>query len=94
MDDAMNFIVTLILGLVGLVMEAVIVVEDALRDAMTSARIDPEVQSVVLIAVAVLVILAAYRLFGGLFGILITAFLLLLIIHILLPGLAANLQHA
>ena len=43
-------------------------------------------QSIVLIVTAVLLIVAALRLFGGIFGVLIALVLILLVVHILVPG--------
>jgi hypothetical protein len=95
LDQVLDFLYTLIVGLLGIIMAAVATVETFLRDAMTQAGVGAQAQGVVLIAAAVLLILAAYRLFGGILGILITVFLLLLVAHVLVPGLdfQAPVQH-
>ncbi len=86
MDQAINFLLTLILGLFGLIITAIATIEDFLRGLLTEAGISGQVQSIVLIVTAVLLILAALRLFGGIFGVLITIVLILLVVHILVPG--------
>ena len=43
-----------------------------------------------LVVVAALLILVALRLFGRVFGVLIAVFLLLLLLHVLLPGLSVS----
>jgi hypothetical protein len=53
---------------------------------LTEAGIGGQVQSIVLVVTAILLMLAALRLFGGIFGLLITLVLILLVAHILAPG--------
>lgn len=86
MDRAINFLLALILGLFGLIIAAIATIEDFLRRLLTEAGISGEVQGIVLIVTAVLLILAALRLFGGVLGVLITIVLILLVVHILVPG--------
>jgi hypothetical protein len=85
-ERAINFLLALILGLFGLIVTAIAAIEDFLRGLLTEAGISGQVQSIVLIVTAVLFILAALRLFGGIFGVLITVVLILLVVHILAPG--------
>ena len=87
MTSAINFIETLILRLVAAVMAVIGVVEDALRRLLVEAGIRGELQSAILVVVAILLIIAAIRLLGGVFGFLITILLLLLILNVLMPGL-------
>jgi hypothetical protein len=92
-DQAISFLLGLILGLFGLIITAIAAVEDFLRGLLTEAGITGQVQGIMLIVVAVLLILAALRVLGGVFGVLITIVLLLLVIHILVPGIhIANLS--
>jgi hypothetical protein len=86
-EQAINFLLALILGLFGLIITAIATIEDFLRGLLTAAGISGQVQTVVLIVTAVLLIVAALRLFGGIFGALITIVLVLLMMHILVPGL-------
>lgn len=58
-------------------------VEGVLVGAMTAAHIPPNLQSVLAIIVAVLVLLAAVRLFGGLVRIVLIILLLAIVAHAL-----------
>jgi hypothetical protein len=86
LEQAINFLLGVILGLFGLIITVIATIEDFLRGLLTEAGISGQVQSIVLIVTAVLLILAALRLFGGIFGVLITIVLILLVVHILVPG--------
>ena len=62
------------------------VIEGALRQALGSLGVPGNVQSIVILVVAILFIVAVLRLFGGFFRILLVLFLILLVVHILLPN--------
>jgi hypothetical protein len=85
-DQAINFLLALILGLFGLIVTAIATTEGFLRDLLTEAGIGGQVRTIVLVVTAILLMLAALRLFGGVFGVLITLVLILLVVHILAPG--------
>jgi hypothetical protein len=87
MNAAIDFVLTLILRLVAAVMAIITVIEVSLRRLLVDAGINGELQSAVLIVVAILLIIGALRLLGGVFGLLITILLLLLIVNLLMPGL-------
>jgi hypothetical protein len=87
MTPAIDFVLTLILRLIAAVMAVIGVIEVALRRMLVSAGINGELQSAILIIAAILLILAALRLLGGVFGLLITVLLVLLIVSLLMPGL-------
>lgn len=87
MDSAINFVGTLILRLVGIVMAVIGIVENGLRQMLEQAGVHGELQSAILIIAAIIVIVAALRLLGGVFGFLITILLLLMILNVLMPGL-------
>jgi hypothetical protein len=59
--------------------------EVLLRNELQHLGVPPNLQTVILIAVAVLLILGALRLFGGVIRIAIVLILLLVAIHIVLP---------
>ena len=61
-------------------------IEAALRQALDSLGVPGNVQSIVILVVAILFIVAVLRLFGGFFRILLVLFLILLVVHILLPS--------
>lgn len=86
MDTAINFVLTLLLRLVGVVMAVIGIVEHALRQMLTQAGVQGQTQSAILVVAAILVIVAALRLLGGVFGFLITLLLILMIINVLMPG--------
>lgn len=86
MTNAMNFILSLILRLIGVVMLAIGLIDGFLRDLMTRAGVGAQVQAVVLVIAAVVFIIAALRVFGGVLRVLIILFLILLLIHVLMPG--------
>jgi hypothetical protein len=87
MDSAINFVLTLILRLVGVIMAVIVVIENGLRHLLAQAGIGGQVQSAVLVIAAILIIIAALRLLGGVFGFLITVLLVLMILNLLMPGL-------
>lgn len=87
MDSAINFIVTLLLRLVGAVMAVIGIVEHGLRQVLDQAGVHGELQSAILVVAAIVVIVAALRLLGGVFGFLITILLVLMILNLLMPGL-------
>jgi secreted protein with Ig-like and vWFA domain len=84
MTSAIDFVLTLILRLVAAVMAVIGVIEVALRRMLVDAGVTGQLQSAVLIVVAILLIIGAIRLLGGVFGLLVTA---LLIVNLLMPGL-------
>jgi len=87
MTQAIDFVLSLILRLIGLVMAAIAIIDAFLRGLMDRAGIGSQVQAIVLVAVAVLFIVAALRVFGGVLRLLIIVFLVLLLVHVLMPGL-------
>jgi hypothetical protein len=87
MTPAIDFVLTLILRLIAAVMAVIGVIEVALRRMLVSTGINGELQSAILIIAAILLIIAALRLLGGVFGLLITVLLVLLIVNLLMPGL-------
>jgi hypothetical protein len=82
---ALEAFLGLIMLLGGLIVDAIVAVEVWLRAQLALLGAPPQVQTAVLIVVAVLLILAAFRLFGGLIRIAVVIILLLIAIHALLP---------
>ena len=62
------------------------VIETALHQFLTQIGVGADIQSIVILVVMVLFIVAVLRLFGGFFRILLVLFLILLVLHILLPN--------
>lgn len=69
-----------------LVTAAVIALEIWLRDQMSQFGVSPPIQTAILLAVAVVLILGAFRMFGGLIRVAVVIILLLIGMHILLPA--------
>ena len=86
MTHAIDLVVSIIMTLAGLVMEAIGVADAFLAGLMTSAGLPPNVQLIVLIVVALMLIVFAIRVLGGVFGVLLIVLLILLIVHRLVPG--------
>lgn len=78
-------------GFFAWLMDAVVLCETALRSLMPN--LPPATQSVIVLVLAMLLILGTYRLIGGVFSVLVTTLLLLLMAHVLVPGFGANLTH-
>ena len=87
MISAIDFVLTLLARLVAAVLTVIGVVEEFCRRLLVDAGVTGQLQAAILVIVAVLLILAALRLLGGIFGLLITVLLILLVIHVLMPGL-------
>ena len=90
MQHAIDLVLSLILGLFHLIVLGIGAIEAVLRDSLAPMGIGAQGQSVVLVVAALLLIVGAIRLFGGIFAILITIALVLLMLHILLPALGAH----
>ena len=90
MTQALNVVQSFILGLFSLIMAAVAAVQDFLRGLMTQLGIPGNLQKIVLIVVAVLLLVAAVRVFGRVFGVLIAIFLVLFLLQMLVPSLSGS----
>ncbi len=62
------------------------VIETELHQLLDQAGVPGNQQSLIILVVMVLFIVAVLRFFGGFLRILLTLFLILLVLHILLPG--------
>ena len=69
-------------------------IEGALADLMTQAGVTGDRQKPVLTVALILLILAAFHLFGRIFGVLIAILLLLLLLQALAPDLLSPGPHA
>lgn len=63
----------------------IVIIEDALRGQLMQLGVAPQLQTVILLAVAVLLILGALKLFGGLIRIAVVLVLILIALHMLMP---------
>jgi Flp pilus assembly protein TadB len=81
----MDTVYNIIMGLLAIVVSAFTSIEHLARDALTQAGVSGQVQTILLLVLGVVLILAAVRLLGGVFGILIAIFLILFLFHIIAP---------
>lgn len=72
-----------------LLVSAIIAIELWIRNELSHAGLPPALQTVLMLAVAGLLILGALRLFGGLVRIAVVLLVVLIAIHIILPVLPA-----
>ncbi len=62
------------------------VIETALHQLLDQIGVRGDIQSIVILVVMILLIVAVVRFFGGFFRVLLALFLILLVLHILLPN--------
>ncbi|MEA2745168.1 MAG: hypothetical protein QOG25_3539 [Acetobacteraceae bacterium] len=75
----------LLIQMGNLILAAIVAVELWLRAQFMLLGVSPAIQTVLLVAIAVLLIVAALRLFGGLIRVAVVLVLLLIVIHVVLP---------
>ncbi len=81
------------MGLVGLILHVIGIIDDFLARLMTSGHVPPNAQIILLVVVAIWLAVMAFRAFGGVFRVLIIILLLLLLFRALLPGMQAPEFH-
>jgi len=90
---AIDLIVFVILTLAGLVMTFIGFIDSLLAGLMTSAGIPPNVQGILLVVAALILVVFALRAFGRVFAALIIVLLVLLVVHKMVPGVAVPMGH-
>jgi len=80
-----NSLLQLMIELGNLVVSGLITLELWLRDQLAQLGLSPPIQTVIMVAIAALLIVGALRVFGGLIRIAVVLVLILIAIHILLP---------
>ena len=93
MTHATDVVVSVILALASLVMDFVAYIDGLLAALMTSGGIPPNVQTILLVVVAVGLVVLAIRVFGRVFAALIIVLLVLLLVHKLFPGMEVPQGH-
>jgi hypothetical protein len=83
--NALETLLQLFVRLGDLIVAAIVAVELWLRTLLGQLGVPSSIQSVLLIALAIILVLGALRLFGGVIRIAIILFLLLIAIHALAP---------
>ena len=82
---AVNTVLQLLIELGNLVLAGIVAIEVWIRAQLTLLGLPPAVQVILLVAVALVLILTALRLFGGLIRVAVVLVLLLIVTHALLP---------
>lgn len=90
MQHATDIVTGLILTLFDLIVAGIAAIEGALRHVLIQIGISHEGQTLVLLALALVLIVAAIRVFGGIFAVLICVVLVLLMLDVLFPGLGTH----
>jgi hypothetical protein len=88
MDSFANIVrrlLDLLIALGNIIVAALITIEVWLRAQLTQFGLPPVIQTVILIAVAALLVIGSLRLFGGLIRIALVLVLILIAIHVALP---------
>jgi hypothetical protein len=83
---AINLIITILLTIAEWVLGAIGVFDAFLAALMTSAGLPPNLQILVLVVVAIMLVVFAIRLLGPILSFLLIILLILLIAHRLVPG--------
>ena len=86
MDHALNVVLGLLVRLFELVVAAIAVIEGAARHLLSQLGVTGPLQTALLIVLAVLLVVAALRVFGRLFALLLLVVLVLLLLHGLVAG--------
>ncbi len=84
-NNALHLVGHWIEALLSLLMSIFGTVEVMAHNAMTRAGLPSDVQEVVLLAVGVIFILGALRIFGGLLRLLVIVLLILFLLHVVAP---------
>jgi hypothetical protein len=80
-----NTLLQLLLQLSDLVVAGIIAIELWLRAQLTQFGVAQPVQTIILLALAAVLIVAALRLFGGMIRVIVVLVLILIGIHIVMP---------
>ena len=84
-DSALNSLLLLFHAAVNAVLAGLAAVEQWLRIQLTGLGVAPSLQTAVMLAVAVLLIVLVLRVFGGVIRVLLIVFLVLWALHVVLP---------
>ncbi|GBQ31218.1 hypothetical protein HLH34_02560 [Gluconacetobacter azotocaptans] len=81
MDHAIAIVTGFLLGLFGLIVAAITVIEQFARNILASVGIVGELQTALLVILLAGLIVGAFRMFGGIFAVLISAILIMMLAH-------------
>jgi len=86
MDQIRDTLIVLLGGLFALVVTAITAVESAARHVLAGIGIVGEFQTALLAIILLLLIVAAFRLLGGIFGFLLACLLIVILLHAFIAG--------
>ncbi len=87
-DEALHTVGTWLELLIGVLLGLFGVIEGFIRSILLQAGIPENLQRIIMLVVAVLLIIGIVRVFGGVLRFLLVLFLILLALHILVPTFA------
>jgi hypothetical protein len=80
-----NSLLQLLIQLGNVIVGWIVILETWLRTQLAQYGVDPRLQTVILLAFAVVLILGSLRLFGGLIRVAVVLVLILIALHVLVP---------
>ncbi|WP_222546827.1 hypothetical protein [Asaia lannensis] len=80
-ENAIAVVVGLIMGLFTLIVSVIVFVEEAARRGLQTLGVPHQVETALLALLLLLLIVASFRLFGRIFGVLIAIVLLAFLLH-------------
>jgi hypothetical protein len=83
--DVINSLIQLLIKIGNLAVNGLVAIELWTREQLALLGLSPQLQTVVMLVLAVVLILGAFRLFGGLVRVAFVVVLILVAIHIMLP---------
>jgi hypothetical protein len=83
--DVINSLLQLLIRLGDLIVAGIVTVELWLRDQLTQFGVPQNIQTVILLALAAVLIIGSLRLFGGLIRVAVVLVLILVAIHVVMP---------
>jgi hypothetical protein len=83
--NVINSLLHLIIELGDVIVGWIVIIEMWLRAQLMQLGVAPQLQTVILLALAVVLILGALKLFGGLIRVAVVLVLILIAIHIMMP---------
>jgi hypothetical protein len=84
-DQAINALLALFASAADAVLAGLAAVEQWLRTQLTGLGVEPRIQTVIMVAVAIVLLLLVLRVFGGVIRVVLVVFLILLALHVVLP---------
>jgi hypothetical protein len=80
-----NNLLQLLIQLGDVIVGWIVIIENALREQLMHLGVAPPLQTIILLALAVILILGALKLFGGLIRVAVVLVLILIALHVLMP---------